>query len=102
MGSTDNSLDIGWNVPLADQSRVQGFRITIYPLNGGQKMQQYTVDGSVYRYLIEGLLPNTTYNVTVQARTDSGFDEALSKTINTEKYSSTLVCFTLYVAIHLK
>lgn len=85
--STDNSLEVSWTVGPSDQSRVRGFRIMVHPLRDHQRMQQYTVDGSVYQYHLEGLTPNTQYNVSIQARTDSGFHDGTSKTMTTEDSS---------------
>lgn len=42
------------------------------------------MEGSTNQYTIEGLEPNTMYNVTVQAKTQSGYHEGRQQMFRTE------------------
>lgn len=59
----------------------------VHPAGNVQRIQQYTVDESVNLYQIDSLESNTDYNVTVQARTDSGYHVGMSRFIKTEDSS---------------
>jgi hypothetical protein len=48
---------------------------------------EYTVSGSTYEYRVEGLESNTDYNVTVQARTQSGYHAGRNTVMRTEDLS---------------
>jgi len=84
---TDSSIEVSWAVKPSDLPRVRGYRLIVHPSGNLQRIQQYTVDPSVTQYLIDGLVSNTEYNVTVQARTDSGYHAGTSKQITTEDSS---------------
>lgn len=88
---SDSTIEITWAVKPSDQSRVRGYRIIVHPSGNLQRIQQYTVDESVNTYLIDGLSSNTDYNVTVQARTDSGYHQGTSRQIRTEDPSTKII-----------
>ncbi|VDM23730.1 unnamed protein product [Toxocara canis] len=71
LGSTANSLHIGWVVKPADAARIGGFRIYVTPLGRGARPQTFSVDRSTTQYHVDNLSPNTLYNITVQATTGS-------------------------------
>ena len=84
VGGTSTSLEVKWNVRPSDQARVQGFRLVITPADASSGPQSYAVDGSTYRYLIDGLRANTRYNVSVQARTQTGYHQGRDVFLTTD------------------
>lgn len=53
----------------------------------GAREQEYMVDGNTYNYRIENLQPETDYNVTVEARTQSGYHPGRSTVMRTDLMS---------------
>ncbi|CAG9530835.1 unnamed protein product [Cercopithifilaria johnstoni] len=71
IGGRANSILIGWNVRPIDAARVVGYRIHVTPvLQHDAKPISFTVDRSTLQYNIDNLLPDTRYNITVDATTD--------------------------------
>lgn len=55
------------------------------PIEMPNGVQQYTVDRSPpFTYQIENLMPDTRYNVSVQANTDSGYHPGASDVFSTD------------------
>ncbi|KRX64845.1 Phosphatidylinositol phosphatase PTPRQ [Trichinella sp. T9] len=81
---TQNSIGIQWDVASHDQGRIRGFKIVAVPVSRERMVQEYTVDNIITQYRIDGLSGNTMYNITVQARTDSGYHPGPSILVKTE------------------
>ncbi|KRY42983.1 Phosphatidylinositol phosphatase PTPRQ, partial [Trichinella spiralis] len=88
---TQNSIGIQWDVASHDQGRIRGFKIVAVPVSRERMVQEYTVDNIITQYRIDGLSGNTMYNITVQARTDSGYHPGPSILVKTGESAGSFV-----------
>ncbi|VDP03059.1 unnamed protein product [Soboliphyme baturini] len=82
--ATDRSIQIGWNIRPQDRVRIRGFRIIAHPVTDLTNIRHYTVDGLVTQYRIDDLLENTLYNISIQSKTDSAYEDGTSIQVKTE------------------
>ncbi|KAL3115899.1 hypothetical protein niasHT_007199 [Heterodera trifolii] len=87
IAKTDHSLHIGWRPPLDPYGHITQYRLSWQSLaRADQPRQSQLVDHPQLQYLIDGLEPETDYNITLSAGTVRGFGPEIWARFRTDPF----------------
>uniref|UniRef100_A0A914HBE2 Fibronectin type-III domain-containing protein n=1 Tax=Globodera rostochiensis TaxID=31243 RepID=A0A914HBE2_GLORO len=87
IAKTDHSLHIGWKSPLDPYGHITQYRLSWQSLaRSDQPRQSQLVDHPQLQYLIDGLEPETDYNITLSAGTVRGFGPEIWARFRTDPF----------------